>query len=112
MELRIRKSQEIYIIDVQGELDLYNAYKFKELLTKMLEKKIERFIINLDEVEYIDSSGIGALIYISSAVKKSNLKLAITNIHGSVQKVMELTKLTGYFPIAATLDEAMKMVGA
>jgi anti-sigma B factor antagonist len=112
MELKIRKSQEIYIVDVQGELDLYNAYKLKELLTKMLEKKIERFIINLDEVEYIDSSGIGALIYISSTVKKSNLKLAITNVHGSVQKVMELTKLMDYFPITATLDEAMKKVGA
>jgi anti-sigma B factor antagonist len=45
MELRIRKNQDIYIIDVQGELDLYNSYKLKELLTKMLEKKIERFII-------------------------------------------------------------------
>ncbi|GHV26068.1 anti-sigma factor antagonist [Spirochaetia bacterium] len=112
MELRIRKSQEIYIIDVQGELDLYNAYKLKELLTKMLEKKIERFIINLDEVEYIDSSGIGVLIYISSTVKKSNLKLAITNVHGSVQKVLELTKLTGYFPITATLDEAMTKAGS
>jgi anti-sigma B factor antagonist len=39
------------------------------------------------------------------------LKLAITNIHGSVQKVMELTKLTDYFPITATLDEAIKQVG-
>jgi anti-sigma B factor antagonist len=112
MELKVRKSQEIYIIDVQGELDLYNAYKLKELLTKMFEKKIERFIINLDEVEYIDSSGIGVLIYISSTVKKSNLKLAITNVHGPVQKVMELTKLTDYFPITATLDDAMKAVGA
>jgi anti-sigma B factor antagonist len=112
MELKIRKSQEIYIVDVQGELDLYNAYKLKELLTKMLEKNIELFIINLDEVEYIDSSGIGVLIYISSTVKKLNLKLAITNVHGSVQKVMELTKLTDYFPITATLDEAMKKAGA
>jgi anti-sigma B factor antagonist len=112
MELRIRKNQDIYIIDVQGELDLYNAYKLKELLMKMLEKKIERFIINLDEVGYIDSSGIGALIYIASTLKKLDLKLVITNIHGSVKKVIELTKLMGFFPIADTLEEAMKKVGA
>jgi anti-sigma B factor antagonist len=112
MELRIRKNQEIYIIDIQGELDLYNSYKLKELLTKMLEKKIERFVINLDEVEYIDSSGIGALIYISSTLKKLNHKLAITNIHGSVKKVIELTKLMGFFPTTETLDEAIKKVGA
>jgi anti-sigma B factor antagonist len=111
MELRIRKNQEIYIIDVQGELDLYNSYKLKELLTKMLEKKIERFIINLAGVEYIDSSGIGALIYVFSTLKKLNHKLAITNIHGSVKRVIEMTKLMGFFPVTETLDEAIKMVG-
>jgi anti-sigma B factor antagonist len=112
MELRIRKNQEIYIIDIQGELDLYNSYKLKELLTKMLEKKIERFIINLEEVEFIDSSGIGALIYIFSTLKKLDHKLAITNIHGSVRKVIEMTKLMEFFPVTETLDEAIKKVGA
>ncbi|MDR3124112.1 MAG: STAS domain-containing protein [Treponema sp.] len=111
MELRIRKNQEVYIIDIQGELDIYNSYKLKELLMKMLEKKIERFIINMNEVEYIDSSGIGALIYISSTLKKRNHKLAIANVRGSVKKVIELTKLMGFFPIAETLDEAIKKVG-
>ncbi|GHV74107.1 anti-sigma factor antagonist [Spirochaetia bacterium] len=112
MELKIHKSQGVSIIDVQGELDLYNAYKLKELLIKMLEEKTDRFVINLDEVEYIDSSGIGVLVYISSTAKKSNMKLAITNIHGSVLKVMDLTKLTDYFPITATLDEAITQVSA
>jgi anti-sigma B factor antagonist len=108
MELKIRKNDEIYIIDVLGEMDLYNSYKLKELMMKMLEKKIERFIINLEDVEYIDSSGIGALIYITSTIKKMNLKLAITNVRGSVKKVIELTKLTGFFPILPSLEEAVK----
>jgi anti-sigma B factor antagonist len=112
MELKIRKNQAIYIIDIQGEMDLYNSFKLKELLMKMIEKKIEHFIINLEDVAYIDSSGIGALIFISSTIKKLNLKLAITNVHGSVKKVIELTKLMGYFPITATLDEAIKKMEA
>ncbi|MGI5173934.1 anti-sigma factor antagonist [Treponema sp. OMZ 840] len=107
MELKIRKSAEIYIIDVNGEMDLYNSYKLKELVMKMLEKKVQNFIINLEQVDYIDSSGIGALIYICSTIKKMNLKLSITNVHGSVKKVIELTKLMGYFPIANTVEEAI-----
>ena len=108
MELKIRKNEETYIIDVLGEMDLYNSYKLKELLMKMIEKKIEKFIINLEEVEYIDSSGIGALIYITSTIKKMNLRLAISNVHGSVKKVIELTKLTNFFPIYASIEEALK----
>ncbi|GAB1432581.1 anti-sigma factor antagonist [Spirochaetota bacterium] len=107
MELKIRKSANNYIIDVIGEMDLYNSYKLKELVMKMLEKKVERFIINLENVDYIDSSGIGALIYICSTIKKMSLKLIITNIHGSVKKVIELTKLMGYFPITNSIEEAI-----
>jgi anti-sigma B factor antagonist len=110
MELKIRKNNEVYIIDIVGEMDLYNSYKLKELLMKMIEKKIERFIVNMDDVEYIDSSGIGALIYITSTIKKLNLKLVVANIHGSVKKVIELTKLSNFFPSAATLEEAVTMV--
>lgn len=110
MELKIRKNGEVYIIDVAGEMDLYNSYKLKELVMKMLEKNVKSFIINLEQVDYIDSSGIGALIYICSTIKKMNLKLAISNVHGSVKKVIELTKLTTYFPIANSVEEALLMV--
>jgi len=107
MELKIRKTGNNYIIDVNGEMDLYNSYKLKELVMKMLEKKVEHFIINLENVDYIDSSGIGALIYICSTIKKMSLRLIITNIHGSVKKVIELTKLMGYFPITTSIEEAI-----
>jgi len=108
VELKIRKSSNIYIIDIHGEMDLYNSYKLKDLVMKMLEKKVTKFVINLDKVEYIDSSGIGALIYICSTIKKMNLQLLVTNVHGSVKKVIELTKLMGYFPMAPTVNDAIK----
>jgi anti-sigma B factor antagonist len=40
-----------------------------------------------------------------------NLHLSITNVHGSVKKVIELTKLSGFFPILPNLDEAIKSLG-
>ena len=50
MELKIRKNGEVYIIDVNGEMDLYNSYKLKELVMKMLEKQVKNFIINLEQI--------------------------------------------------------------
>ena len=103
MELKMRKNKDVYIVDVSGEMDLYNSYKLKELIAKMLERQIKYIVLNLEEVEYI-----GALIYICSTLKKKNLKLYITNIHGSVKKVIELTKLMGFFPITNSLEEALQ----
>lgn len=108
MDLKIRKGGDIFIIDVSGEMDLYNSYKLKELVMKMLEKNVSKFVINLEQVDYIDSSGIGALIYIWSTIKKLNHGLVIANIHGSVKRVIELTKLIGYFPIAGNVEEALR----
>lgn len=110
MELKIRKNKDVFIIDVSGEMDLYNSYKLKELVMKMLERQVQCMIINMEEVDYIDSSGIGALIYICSTMKKANAKLFITNIHGSVKKVIELTKLMKFFPITNSLEEAIQML--
>ena len=112
MELKIRKSGENYIIDVRGEMDLYNSYKLKELVTKMIERKVGRFVINMDGVEYIDSSGVGTLVYVCSTIRKAGMRLAIANVQGPVRKVIELTKLTGYFPIVTTIDEALRAVEA
>ena len=75
MELKIRKNGDVYIIDVNGEMDLYNSYKLKELVMKMLEKSVKFFVINLEQVDYIDSSGIGALIYICSTIKSASSTL-------------------------------------
>lgn len=108
MELKIRKSKDVYIVDISGEMDLYNSHKLKELIAKMLERQVRRVVLNLEDVGYIDSSGIGALIYICSTVKKNNTKLYITNVHGSVKKVIELTKLMGFFPITNSLEEALQ----
>ncbi len=110
VELKIRKTGENYIIDLDGEMDLYNSYKLKDLVTKMVEKDVRKLVINLDLVTYIDSSGVGALIYVCSIIKKRNLQLAMTNIHGSVKKVIDLTKLTDYFPITTTLEEAVSLL--
>lgn len=112
MELKMRKNKDVFIIDVSGEMDLYNSYKLKELVMKMMERQVKSVVINMEAVDYIDLSGIGALIHIYSTMKKASCQLYMTNIHGSVKKVIELTKLMGYFPITNSLEEALQKLEA
>lgn len=107
MELKLRKAGAIYVIDVIGEMDLYNAFKLKELVKKMIDGKVTSYILNLEQVSYMDSSGIGALLYVHSELKKRGLPLRIVGLTGSVKKVIELTKLIEYFPIVSDLATAL-----
>ncbi len=110
MELKLRKAGAIYVIDVIGEMDLYNAFRLKDLVKKMIDGGVKTYILNLEQVPYMDSSGIGSLLYVHSELKKRGLPLRITGVKGSVRKVIELTKLMEYFPIVQDLATALQQL--
>ncbi len=106
MEIKEREKNGIVILDIVGEIDLYNAPDIKGYVLKKIEMQRYNVIINMQDVSYIDSSGIGALISGLSNLKKYQGSLKITNIHDSVKKVFELTKLTSFFEIYPDVDVA------
>jgi anti-sigma B factor antagonist len=110
MELKLRKLQDVYIIDVIGELDLYNTTKLKDLFNKMVEKNVTSMIVNLDGVHYLDSSGVGTLINMYSVVQQKNIRFCLANLHSTAKKVIEQTRLAGYFPVEETIDDAMMRI--
>jgi anti-sigma B factor antagonist len=111
MQIRTLKNQDdIYLVELRGNLDLYYSNQLKELMINMINKKSEKFIIDMEKVETINSSGIGALVFISSTVKKMNARLVIAKINDSVKEAMEVSKLSGYFKIAGSLQEALDLI--
>jgi anti-sigma B factor antagonist len=110
MEITIRKFEENHVIDVAGEVDMYNASRLKEVVNTLMERRIGIFILNLKKVTYIDSSGIGALLSINATLVQAGLAFRIVNIARSVMRVIELTKLVGFLPIEATELEAIESI--
>ena len=108
MDISSRAKGEVVILDISGEIDLYNAPEIKDIVNKLIDQKKYNVIINLKEVTYIDSSGIGALISSLSNLKKYQGGLKIINVFASAKKVFELTKLTSFFEIYDSEDEAVK----
>ncbi len=109
MDISTRSKSDVVILDISGEIDLYNAPEIKDVIAKLIEEKKYQIIINLEKVSYIDSSGIGALISSLSNLKRYQGGLKIINVAGSVRKVFELTKLTSFFEI---FDAEADAIGA
>lgn len=110
MEIKLKKYSSVYIIEVIGDMDLYSSFELKDVVAKMIARNIKLYALDLGKVDYIDSSGIGVLIHIYSTIKKAGNKLKIAHVHGSVEKVIRLTKLNSYFPIVPTLKEAISQL--
>ena len=110
MKIRLRKKgNDVYLVELFGVLDLYGSNELKDLIMKMIEKKIERIIINLEYVNILNSTGVGALVYISSTLKKVHCPLVIIAPKGPVLNALELTRLKSYFTIVSSLKEAVSV---
>ncbi|HPA64360.1 MAG TPA: STAS domain-containing protein [Spirochaetota bacterium] len=107
MEINRRESADIVVLDISGEIDLYNAPEIKDTINQLIEDQKYNVIINLEKVSYIDSSGIGSLISSLSSLKKYQGGLKIINVYASVRKVFELTKLTSFFEIFDSESDAV-----
>ncbi len=108
MDLNIRRENDIHIIEIAGDLDMYNTLHLKDAVTQLVENQISKLILNLEDVRYIDSSGIGTLLFIYNTATKKNIRFFITNVKEQPRKVLELTKLTTFFPFADNEKDAVR----
>jgi len=112
MEIKISKnSDNIYLVELSGAFDLYTSNQLKDLAIKIIKTKVERIIINLNDVNSINSAGIGALVYVFSTLKKLNCPLVIVAPEGPVMDALEVTRLKSYFTIVPSLQEALSVEG-
>lgn len=100
------------VLALDGEMDLYNASDFKSEINRLFADHQQGIVIDLNKLTYIDSSGISAMLYTFTQSKNRNIGLCFVNIKGSVRKVIELTSLSGFFPIAEDIKSAVERIKA
>lgn len=110
MKLLVRDIDKIKvkIVDVEGEVDVYTSMELKKELNKLVDDGNKKIMINLERVTYMDSSGLGILVAILKRLKKEKGSMKIVKLTPSIKKIFELTRLTKFFDIFETEEEAEK----
>lgn len=110
MDIKLKRKEDLYVIELHGEMDLYNASKVKEIFMKIIEKNIQKLLIDFQHCEYIDSTGVGTLLGMYAIAKEKKMKYFLIHVKGTVERVLTLTKLMEYFPILPTLESAIEQI--
>ncbi|PPC91795.1 MAG: anti-anti-sigma factor [Methylobacter sp.] len=107
MKLKLEKIDEMNVLQVQEErIDAHNSAELKESILQFLEQGENRLFVQLSQVRFIDSSGLGALLSgYKNAVNRSG-KLVLCNVQPQVLAMFELTRLNRVFEIYSDLNEA------
>ena len=88
----------IHII-LQGTIYVEDAKEMTEKLVALIEAGQTRLLIDLSQVEYIDSSGLGMLIRIQKIAVRNGGNVVLKGVQGLVRELFEMTRLTALFHI-------------
>ncbi|KIH76627.1 anti-sigma B factor antagonist [Geoalkalibacter ferrihydriticus] len=108
MILKVEEKGEVVVIQVKEErLDAHNSGELKSQMLSLFEESKNHLVIDLQEVRFVDSSGLGALVsgFKNASARNGNLKLC--GLQPQVKSMFELTRLHRVFEIFSGLEEAL-----
>lgn len=108
MELDIQSETDgkICVITLDGEVDVYTAPRLKEALIEQIESGCVNVLVNMEDVGFIDSSGLGVLVGGLRRAKERSGTIRLVCTRENILKVFRITGLDKVFPIFSTTEEA------
>lgn len=99
MEYNIKVTETEITVSLCGSIYIEEAGLLKENLIQYIEKGYKRFVIDLADVDYIDSSGLGVLVALQKRALQNGGGVAIKGIKGIVKDLFNLTQLVKVFEV-------------
>ncbi|MEW6049885.1 MAG: STAS domain-containing protein [Candidatus Zixiibacteriota bacterium] len=107
MEISTRQQGPVTVLQLNGRLDLASGTILKEQVKKLLGKNTTCVHLNLTGVDFINSSGLGALVSIMKEVRMFKGRLTLSNLANYVQEIFDITQLSHIFEIFSSEEEAL-----
>lgn len=109
VKLNTRQVGNVTVIDVAGRITLgEGSAQLRETLRDMVAKNQNKILLNLADVSYIDSSGIGELVSAYTTVTNTGGQLKLLNLNKRVKDLLQITKLYTVFEVKEDEADAIR----
>ncbi len=107
-KIAVRHSDGVSILDISGRITLgEGSVGLRDAVRKELDAGHKKILLNLADVSYMDSSGVGELTSAYSSVKHQGGEIKLVNLTKKVDGLMQITKLATVFDIASDESAAI-----
>ena len=107
LDIEVRQKEGIAILDVNGRLAVGAASTLREKVTEEMAKGQNKIILNLKEVDYIDSTGLGTMVICYTTLQKAGGNLKLLHLNRRNIELLLLTKLSTVFQIFPDEQDAV-----
>jgi anti-sigma B factor antagonist len=107
----VREQSGVKVVGLEGDIDVTGAPELRDLLAGLLGEHQARILLDLSDVAFIDSSGVGILVTAHRKADESGASFGLANPSGTVARVFELTRTNRLLRIFPTVDEGVAALG-
>jgi anti-sigma B factor antagonist len=105
MQTTTRHIDDIAVLEISGRITLGEGnVMLREIVRELIDKGNKKIVLNLGEVQYVDSSGVGELVKTHTTVRNQGGQLRLANLTKRVNDLLQMTRLSAVFDIEP--DEA------
>jgi len=112
MKITRNQSGNVTVLALSGRLDLASGATLKEQVQQEFQGNNVHIHLNLTKVDFINSSGLGALVSLMKETRLKHGRLTMSNLAAYVTEIFEITQLSHIFEIYQTEEEAIASYGA
>ena len=92
--MEVKEDEKTPVITVKGELDVYTCPRLNNVLKELVEEQEKNnVVLNLEDIQYIDSTGLGTIAHTARKVSESNGKIHVVCTKPQVRKIFEVSGL-------------------
>jgi anti-sigma B factor antagonist len=107
LDLQVRRQGDHAVLEVAGEIDVYTAPKLREKLIELVNEGSYHLVVDLERVDFLDSTGLGVLVGGLKRVRNHEGSLKLVCTQDKILKIFRITGLTKVFPIHDSVDDAV-----
>lgn len=96
--VKIRQTEKASLVDVKGRLTSYEAHAFRDAIQGLIKQGRRNILLNLTNLDYLDSSGVGELVKNYLAVVKSGGAMKVVGLAPKIEQIFKVTQLYQVFP--------------
>lgn len=108
LSIHVHVAGDMQVFELTGSLDIATSPTVRAALASASERGSHRLVVDLINVDFLDSTGLGALIGGQRRAKEFNGEVRLVAKEGQILRLLRITGLLKVFAVYATLDEALK----
>ena len=108
MKLKSETQGPVAVLAVSGDLTVDDVEKFRRHIQDHLDDQARDFVLDLGQIEFIDSQGIEALLWLQDKCGEELGQMRLTGLSQYLCTILEITRLTSRFDCHDTVESAVK----